>query len=304
MATPLKLAQGEAAALDPAPGAARQWAHLLPAGDVRTRDGRRYRVSDPRAVVAAFDAAKVHLPVDFEHGTEAAKGAAPVPAAGWITAMEARKDGVWGLIEWNAKAAEMIAAREYRYLSPAILFDPTTREVRALRSAGLVHHPAMHLTALASEEAPMQEPKTAADVLAALAEALELDGAAGVDDVVQAIQSLRDKAARSVPADAVAELMRDRNLKVAQMSEREVELRVEKAIDGGYMTPAMREWALDLCRSDPESFDTFMAKAIPVWAHLLRPKGPWPKPKSRWEQDDAATIAAQLGVSVDALKGD
>lgn len=43
----------------------------------------------------------------------------------------------------------MIAAREYRYLSPAFLHDDAGVITR-LKSAGLLHHPALHLTALAS----------------------------------------------------------------------------------------------------------------------------------------------------------
>ena len=42
----------------------------------------------------------------------------------------------------------MIAAKEYRYISPSILFDPKTREIMRLQGAGLVHRPNLHLTAL------------------------------------------------------------------------------------------------------------------------------------------------------------
>jgi phage I-like protein len=237
-----RLATALAREIDAPDAAGRQWVHLLPLGDVRTRDGRRYRVTNPRAVVAAFEAARITLPVDFEHQSER-PGGGPAPAAGWITRLDVRPDGVWGHVEWNAATAAMIRRREYRYLSPALLFDPATREVLALRSAGLVHHPAMHLKAIASEDSPVPELTSPEELLAAIAEALELRSNADLDAIMAAIMDLR-KGARPAkdagPAvEAMAELLRDRNLRVAQLAEQRAAERVDAALAAGYITPAM-----------------------------------------------------------------
>lgn len=103
--------------------------------------------------------------VDFEHpnDTPAARLSGPVPAAAWIKALQARSDGIWGLVQcicsdhqnrrtarsdgirglvqWTARAADMIAAKECRYLSPVILHQPDTREIMCLKGASLVHNP-------------------------------------------------------------------------------------------------------------------------------------------------------------------
>lgn len=52
------------------------------------------------------------------------------------------------------------------------------------------------------------------------------------------------------------------------MIERQVQDKVGAAVTGGYITPAMRDRALDLCRSNPASLDTFIARQPPAWGHL------------------------------------
>ncbi|HEX4311893.1 MAG TPA: phage protease [Acidobacteriaceae bacterium] len=63
--------------------------------------------------------------IDYEHASEAPEVAngGPVPAAGWITSIEAKPDAagiVWGTANFNERARQMIDAREYKYGSPAL----------------------------------------------------------------------------------------------------------------------------------------------------------------------------------------
>jgi hypothetical protein len=79
-------------------------------------------------IVRNFNASEnKKVPVDFEHASElrGSDGTIPVlgaPAQGWITSVEMRADGLWGLIEWNDLAKQYIDGKNYRYLSPAIRF--------------------------------------------------------------------------------------------------------------------------------------------------------------------------------------
>lgn len=75
----LRLATCEAAL---PPGAAPEWVHLLPPkGRITARDGRKFILDNPAALVADFNARGVDLPVDFAHQSELADaktgGAAP-----------------------------------------------------------------------------------------------------------------------------------------------------------------------------------------------------------------------------------
>ncbi len=89
--------------------------------------------------------------IDFEHASELPDRAmgGPIPAAGWLKAVEDEPDSrgiLWGLAEFTSRAREMIAAKEYKYLSPAIDWsarDKSSGEQQGptLTSVALVNRP-------------------------------------------------------------------------------------------------------------------------------------------------------------------
>ena len=178
--------------------AAPEWVELFPAGpELLARDGRRW-TANPDAVIAAFAAYNAPLPIDYEHGQDlkADKGE-EAPAAGWIVELQNRAGAVWGRVEWTERAAAMIAAREYRFLSPAF----TAAEdglVRRLLGAGLVNRPALEMTAL-SRETPNQETS-----MKAIAKALGLDEGAAETAILAAIEANRTEIASALKIDAGA----------------------------------------------------------------------------------------------------
>ncbi len=160
-------AHGAGRALAAEASAAPEWVQLLPRGPlIAGRDGRSFLLNDPAAVIAAT---LPHLPlvIDFEHAAEIGN-AQPAPAAGWIEALEARDGGIWGRAAWTAKAAAMIAAREYRFLSPAFFHaKDASQTVTELTSAGLVHKPNFSMMAL-NRAATATEPAMLKEIFAAL----------------------------------------------------------------------------------------------------------------------------------------
>jgi len=124
------------------------WAQLLPdAPIVKARDGRQWTYQ-PRDIIAAFAANKGPLAVDYEHAQDlVAPSGRPAPAAGWITEISERAGSVWGKIEWTARAAEQIADKSYRFLSPSISHD-SNRKIVGLAGAALVNRPALYLKPL------------------------------------------------------------------------------------------------------------------------------------------------------------
>lgn len=101
-----------------------QWVQLLPVGKFSASDGRGpWFVNNPEQVISNTlkRAGSKKIPVDYDHQIDnATKNGQPAIAAGWITQLEARDDGIWGLVEWTDKASAHLAAKEYRYLSPVI----------------------------------------------------------------------------------------------------------------------------------------------------------------------------------------
>lgn len=133
----------------------RQWVHLLTPGVIQARDGRTFVMDDPKAVVAATLrwAGATDIAVDYEHQIDLAKiNGKPAPAAGWIKRLDVRDSGIWGLVEWTDAAARMIAAKEYRYVSPVIRLTSDLRIVDIIRVA-LTNSPALDLVALATAQA-------------------------------------------------------------------------------------------------------------------------------------------------------
>ena len=103
------------------------------------------------------------------------------------------------------------------------------------------------------------------------------------------------------------ELLAERNTALAAMSERAAETRVAEALAGGYITPAMRPWALALCSEKPRSFEDFLAAGAPAFAHFLRPATSAGAPPSADAAVDASpeahAICRQLGLAPGALTG-
>jgi len=92
------------------------------------------------------------VPIDYDHAIETAAGSGePVPAAGWIRAIDDAPDGqgiLWGTVQWTTRAAGMIRTGEYKYVSPVI--DPSVRDNKTgeaqgwtLTSAALTNQPVL-----------------------------------------------------------------------------------------------------------------------------------------------------------------
>ncbi len=99
-----------------------EWVQIFPAGpDLPARDGRRFTLHDPQAVIAASMDTSVDLMVDVEHASETRpKQGLDAPAVGWIKALEERAGAIWGRVEWTTQGREWVASRAYRYFSPTL----------------------------------------------------------------------------------------------------------------------------------------------------------------------------------------
>jgi hypothetical protein len=144
-------------ALEAGAGQAPGWVRLLPLGEVPLGDDREPLWVDEEALaamVAHFRERGLDLVVDYEHQTLSGRKA---PAAGWIRELEGRVDGLWARVEWTDTAREHLAAREYRYFSPVLRLEDTTRRPLALLHAALTNTPAINgLTPLVAKISSQQ----------------------------------------------------------------------------------------------------------------------------------------------------
>ena len=308
------------------PGKAPEWVHLLPGGGtVKGRDGRSWELVDPAGIVLAFEANGADLPVDYEHQNDNpdAKLRGPVSAAGWIKDMRADDGGIWGRVEWTATAAEMIARKEYRYISPVLVYHDKTRQIINLKGAGLVHSPNLYLTALANQDFTMpsksppetiptkptdRSPVGQAAFMAMIAEMLGLPPDTPEGDLFKALKAkltAEPDPEKYVPVEAVQAMLMERNLSVATASEQRAAHKVNEALRLGHLSPAMKDWATALCRKDEASFDRFLASSLPQFADLSRPlitSALPPGSRSASQSEELAdAICSQLGLKPGTL---
>lgn len=118
---------------------------------IAARDGRNFGMSNPAAIVAAFDANAQEIPVDLEHASEIkAPNGEPAPAVGWITSIFVRGGTIFAKFDWTTAGAALLREGAYRYLSPAFHTDSKTGEILKIVSVALTNRPALMLPALTS----------------------------------------------------------------------------------------------------------------------------------------------------------
>jgi len=201
-----------AVAIGAAGDGAPEWVHLLPAGEIRTVDGRGpYRVKSMQSVAALLPEGG-KLPIDENHATDKGGKALgmPAPARGWIVALEAREDGLWGKVEWTGEGQRLMADKAYAGISPVILHSKSGEVVQVLR-ASLTNTPNLEgLVALHSEGSTM-------DWKAKLIELLGLDGSADDDAIMAALKAKMEE--EPAPALQSQEIDANHPLIVALQSE-------------------------------------------------------------------------------------
>ncbi|MDP1980482.1 phage protease [Undibacterium sp.] len=185
---------------------------ILPAGAFRSRDGRPddcaawvTTAGIAANLIVLANSSSTRLVIDYEHQTlNAAENGQPAPAAGWFQQMEWR-EGV-GLFatdtEWTERAAGMIKAKEYKYLSPVFSYDKNTGEVLQILHVGLTNTPAldgMQAVALKTIQAALQHSnqppeETMNPLLKALLAALGLPETTVEKDAMTAVTALKAKA--------------------------------------------------------------------------------------------------------------
>lgn len=342
-ASPMPAADGASTALCsalPIPAAdgastAPEYIHLLPAGEIRTVDGRGpYRVRDVEALMRASMEGGARLVIDENHATDlAAPRGEAAPARGWIVALQSRQDGIWGQVEWTEAGRRLVADKAYRNISPAIrhLADGTvTGVLRAslvnmanLRGLAALHQQDGNMDFLAKlrQELGLKDDADEAAVLAAvksastasthaaqlpaIAKAAGLAENAEVSAILGAVTTLADPAKRA-PAEAVTALQQQLTALSTGWAREKAETAVDAAIKAGKIAAPkeMRDHYIARHMADPAAVD----KELGAMVSLHRPGGgslipPAPDKDGRAPVDDSeASIIALMGVDPEAFK--
>jgi phage I-like protein len=205
-------------------GAAPTEFRLLPYGRFQANDGSGRPADVPggcwlldragaEAIAATFGTRADAMVIDYEHQTlNAPVNGKPAPAAGWIGGLEARDDGLYAVdVEWTAAAAEMVGARQYRYVSPVFLYSKATGQVLGVVHAALVNYAGLDgltdlaaLAALAAQFSAVQpeQENSMNELLKKLLAALGLQESATEEAALSAMAALKAQSSRVGPLDA------------------------------------------------------------------------------------------------------
>lgn len=305
------------------------WVELIPAGRVQGRDGRGWENSDPAAIIARFLNSGVDLPVDLEHATErkAPKGE-PAPAVGWIKALEDRGGSVWGRVEWNSIGQDLVGTKQYRYLSPVILYSKERGEIVGLTSVGLVNRPNLNLQALNQEQgesSPMTgpDPKEIQMDIKKILAAMGLAENATEAEALNTIQKLKAdlaSAANSMAAasdlakfvprgDYDAALVRATNAEGVLETQKKTALEtainseIDLALKAGKIIPATVDYHKAQCQQEGglERFKAYVA-AVPAIGGDSGLDDKNPEDTTTALNAEQAQIAAMFGNTVEDLK--
>lgn len=309
----------------PLDGSVPEWVQILPPGpEVVGEDSRGWWLRHPDQVLAALQGRARPLVIDWEHATEhRAPQGLEAPAAGWVTEYEMRDGMIFGKSEWTARAAQQIADREYRYLSPVLLYQKDNREIVGVTSIGLTNQPNLPLKALNREESPMPLP-------VALLQALDLPAAATDSDVVTAVTAIKTRLAtvnaelatarnraetppleKFVPrGDYDAALARASNaeqqLQTLQTQQRaeQVDALIQKALTAGQITPATQDYYKAMCQTEGgiAEFEKFIAKAPAIIGGESGLGGKPPGGTDVAMNAELRQVSAMFGNSVEDLK--
>lgn len=200
-------------------------AQVLPAGQFKARDGRPgpgkfWSLTDAqgRALAASLGAIAAQTPIsiDYEHQTLlAATNGQPAPSAGHMLSFDWRAgEGLFAAVDWTARAKAHIDAKEYRWLSPVIVYDDAGT-VTGVHNAALVSTPGLlgmdpvqaALSALlpsAADPHHRQPPEPSMTLLATLLAALALPATTAEADALAAVTALRAQAATPPVPTALA----------------------------------------------------------------------------------------------------
>lgn len=283
---------------------------LFPAGAFDARDGRPFEVPSRQWVIDAQIAARLiarvsarstDVVMDYEHQTlNSAENGQPAPAAAWFkgVTLEWREgEGLFStLVDWTDKAAAMVAAKEYRYLSPVFSYDPVTGEVLDLYHVGLTNFPALDgmapLLALAAARFDLARPAAPAteennrvnkEALIAL---LGLASDATDEDIQTALTGLKADAGKTAeltealaaaksnkpdPAQFVPIAMFEglkgdvAALKASQLGG-DVDVLVSSGLADGRLLPVQEDWARELGNANLAALKGYLDKTPAIAA--------------------------------------
>ena len=291
-----------------------QSVHLIPAGTFKGRDGRGpWSLKNADEVIQASRrlAGSRQIPIDYDHQIDfAPKNGKPAPAAGWISGLQSRENGIWGLVKWTAKAAAMISTGEYRYISPVLQIS--NGEIKCMPRAALTNNPNLNeLTSLFSADSQSTtKEKNMEEFFTKLAGMLGLEDGTDEAQIITAIQQLMETKqsgdvdlSKYVPIGEFECVVTNLNSLNQGVELQAAKNHVEMQIINSNMPPYLKDWGVALCSVNKPAFDAFIHRTKGFFNKIVTPMvfGSQSLEKSTMHalSDDEQTVCSRMGITAE-----
>ncbi len=218
---------------------------IAPWGGVESVNGQ-FTVDDESALLVTqqFESHGTDLPIDYEHQTLGGTYASPngqAPAAGWIKRIESQPGkGLFAVVEWTDPARELLASKQYRYLSPVAVVRKEDQKLIALHSVALTNKPAIVNAEPIVNRVQVTNLNAPTDALVALRDQLGLDESADDETILITAKHCLDRFE-------------------TESKKKNANDKVQAAVINGQLTEAQRDIAIELAMSDADLFDRWIA---------------------------------------------
>ena len=280
-------------------------------------------------IIAANAVRQADIPIDYEHQLLASsENGQAAPASGWIDPRSlvyidaGPEPGLYGAVKWTARAAALIAADEYRYLSPVFPYDPQSGEPLDLLHVALTNFPAIDepiRAALSARHAHTHHQENPVnEVLKKLLAALGLPETTAEADAIAGVAALKAKAdAATVEIAALKTggatapdpskyvpigIVQDMQTQLAALSGRLVDDEagrvIEQAIASGKLVEGQRQWAADLGKTNLAALKSYVDTAPAIAALAgMQSKGKEPSKGDGQLSESELAVCKAMGIS-------
>jgi len=287
---------------------------LFLAGQLVTTDGRVFINDNPDRIIAEFTSDDRPIPIDVDHEMEISRAG---PAYGWVVELENRDGELWATVEWTPKGTQAITSKEYRYLSPAFLYNDDG-QILKLISVALTNKPALpQLKALASEQKSKPTKENEMDRIALCKklglpdDATDAQILAAIDDKDAKLKTaLASSTAPSlnefVPRADYNQVVKDRDTANTALASIEKQGNTDKAtalvesgIENGQIAPASKDFYLSMCSKEGglAEFEEFLKGAPKVVASVADPDVKVPDGDKTALTSQDKEVAAAMGIT-------
>ncbi len=219
-------------------------------GEIKGRDGRIFK-ADIKAIANFHHNDPKDIRIDLEHYSE--RGG-DTSAEGWIKNVFIGEDGgLYGDYELIGYTDDIVNNKRIRYTSPVFSVNQKTREIKYISSVGLTNEPNLYIKAL-NKPQPQESNMTSQNPEQPQTQSTpqETTKEFNKDEL---LEELRKEFNKKI-ADQEKKFNEELNSVKAETLKKELNTRVETAIENGKLLPSHKEWALTL---ELNQLDEFLA---------------------------------------------